>query len=63
MTPTFVFGRSLTFLILSIILKNKKNLYVGSFNYFSYTIQRGSNRYVDTGVRDLEVACFKADST
>ena len=36
---------------------------MGSFNYFSYTIQRGSNWYVDTGVRDLEVACFKADST
>ena len=51
------------FLILSIILKNQKNLYVGSFNYFSYTIQIGSNWYMDTGVRDLEVACFKANST
>ena len=40
--PHFFFGRSLPFLILSIILKNKKNLYVGSFNYFSYTIQIGS---------------------
>ena len=50
--PThFFFGRSLPFLILSIILKNKKNLYVGSFNYFSYTIQIGSNWYMDTGVR------------
>ena len=49
MTPT---------LILSIILKNKKNLYVGSFNYFSYTIQKGSNWYLDRGVRDLEVAFF-----
>ena len=47
----------------SIILKDKKNLYVGSFNYFSYTIQTGSNWYMDTGVRDLEVACFKANST
>ena len=27
-----------------------------SFNYFSYTIQIGSNWYMDTGVRDLEVA-------
>ena len=35
-TPTF-FGRSLPFLTLSIILKNKKNLCVGSFNYFSYS--------------------------
>ena len=31
--------------------------------YFSYTIQIGSNWYMDTGVRDLEVACFKANST
>ena len=50
-------------MILSIILKNKKNLYVGSLNYFSYTIQIGSNWYMDTGVRDLEVTCFKANST
>ena len=63
MTPTFFFGRSLPFLILSIILKNNKNLCVGSFNYFSYTIPIGSNWYIDTGVRDLEVACFKANST
>ena len=62
-TPTFFFGRSLPFLILSIILKNNKNLCVGSFNYFSYTIPIGSNWYIDTGVRDLEVACFKANST
>ena len=61
--PHFFFGRSLPFLILSIILKNKENLYVGSFNYFSYTIQIGSTWYMDTGVRDLQVACFKANST
>ena len=36
---------------------------MGSFNYFSYTIQIGSNWYMDKGVRDLEVACFKANST
>ena len=42
--------------------KQKKNLYVGSY-YFSYTIQIGSNWYMDTGVRDLEVAFFKANST
>ena len=41
------FGRSLPFLILSIILKNKKKLYVGSFNYFSYTFQIGSNWYME----------------
>ena len=62
-TPIFFSGRSLPFLILSIILENKKNLYVGSFNFFSYTIQIGSNWYMDTGVRDLEVAFFKANST
>ena len=56
--PHFLFRRSLSFVILSIILKNKKNLCVGSFNYFLYTIQIGSNWYMDTGVRDLEVACF-----
>ena len=37
----------------------EKNLYVGSFKFFSYTIQIGSNWYMDTGVRDLEVAFFK----
>ena len=36
---------------------------MGSFNYFSYTIQIGSNLYMDTGVRDLEDACLKANST
>ena len=56
--PHFFFGRSLSFLILSIILKNEKNLGLGSFNYFLYTIQIGSNWYMDTDVRDLEVACF-----
>ena len=61
--PHFFFGRSLSFLILSIILKKEKNLCVGSFDYFSYTFQIGSNWYMDTGVRDLEVACFKANYT
>ena len=59
----FFFGRSLPFLILSIVLKNKKKSVRGKFNYFSYTIQTGSNWYMDTDVRDLEVACFKANST
>ena len=44
-------------------LKTKKKSVRGKFNYFSYTIQTGSNWYMDTGVRDLEVACFKANST
>ena len=56
--PHFFSGRSLPFLTLSIILKNKKNLYVGSCNYFSYTIKKGSNWYMDTGLRDLEVVFF-----
>ena len=43
--------------------EKQKNLYAVSFNYFSYTIQIGSNWYMDTGVRNLEVACFKANST
>ena len=33
---------------------------MGSFNYFSYTIQKGSNWYMDRGLRDFEVAFFKA---
>ena len=36
---------------------------MGSFNYFSYTIHLESNWYLDTGVRDLEVAFFKANFT
>ena len=60
--PNFFFSRSLPFPTLYIILKNKKNLCVGSFNYFSYTIKKGSNWYMDTGVRDLEVVFFKANS-
>ena len=55
MTPTFFpqitsFSDSFHYTI------KQKNLYVGSFNYFSYTIQIGSNWYMDTGVRDLQVA-------
>ena len=57
-TPLFL-GRSLPFLIFSVILKNKKNLDMGSFNYFSYTIQIVSNWCMDTAVHDLEVAFFR----
>ena len=42
-----------------IILKNKTNLYVGSFNYFSFTIHIGWNWYMNTAVRDLEVAFLR----
>ena len=43
--------------------KKQTNLYMGNFNYFSFTIPIGSNRYIDTGVRDLEVAFVKANSS
>ena len=33
-------------------------MYVGSFNYFSFTIHIASNWYMDTGVSDFEVAFF-----
>ena len=39
--------------------KKQKNMYVGSFNYFSYTIQIVSNWCMDTAVHDLEVAFFR----
>ena len=35
---------------------------MGSFNYFSHTIKR-VEWYMDTGVRDLEVVFFKANSS
>ena len=57
MTPTFVFGRSLPFLILSIL--TKKNYVRVKFNYFAFTIHMGANCYINTGVRDF----FKANST
>ena len=43
--------------------KKQKNLYVGSCNYFAYSIQVGSNWYRGTGVRDLEVAFSKANQS
>ena len=63
-TPYFFFFFFFPFLILSVILKNKKNLYVGSFLIIcQYTLQIRSNWYMDTGVHDLELAAFKANST
>ena len=57
-TPTF-FREITSFSDSFHYTKSKKNLYVGSFNYFSYTIQIG---YMDTSVRNLEVVFFKANS-
>ena len=59
----FFFGRSLPFLILCITLKNKKKICTWEVIISHITIQIGSNWYMDTGVRDLEVAFFKANST
>ena len=63
--PHFFFGRSLPFLNLSIITKNtnKKIMYVGSFNYFAFTIHTGPNCYINTGVRYLQIASFMDNST
>ena len=55
MTPTF-FRHITSFSNCFRYTKKQKNLCVGSFNYFLYTIQIGSNWYMDTSVRDLEVA-------
>ena len=35
--PHFSFGRSLAFLIFSILTKNRKNLYVRSYKYFAFS--------------------------
>ena len=61
--PHFFLGRSLSFSDSFHHTKKQKNLCVGSFNYFSYTIKKGSNWYMDTGVRDLEVVFFKGNSS
>ena len=36
---------------------------MGSCNYLSYTIKKGLNWYMETGVRDLEYVFFKANSS
>ena len=61
MTPTFFW--QITSFSVSFHYTKKQKKSVGSFNYFLYTIQIGSNWYMDTGVRDLEVFFFKANST
>ena len=61
--PHFFFGRSLPFSDSFHYTKKQKKSVRGKFNYSSYTIQKGSNWYLDRGVHDLEVAFFKANST
>ena len=53
--PHFFFGRSLPFLILSVILKNKKISTWEVLIISHYTIHITSNLYLDTGVRDLKL--------
>ena len=59
--PHLFFGRSLPFLILSIITKNKKILCVGSCNYFAFTIQMGSNCYINTDFVDKVVVIHRGE--
>ena len=56
-TPTFF--RQITSFCDSFHYTKKR----GKFNHFSYTIHIGWNWYMNTAVRDLEVAFFKANST
>ena len=57
-TPTF-FGRSLPFLTLFIVLKNKK-ICVWEVLIISHIIlKKESNWYMDTGVRDLKVVFLR----
>ena len=57
--PHFFFRQITSFSDSFHYTKKQKNLYVGSFNYFSYTLQIRPNWYLDTGVRDLEVAFLR----
>ena len=56
-TPTF-FRQITSFSDSFHYTKKQKNLCVGSFNYFSNTVQTGSNWYKDTGVRDFRSCGF-----
>ena len=51
--PHFFFGRSLPFLTLFIILKNKKICEWEVLIISHILLKKGSNWYMDTGVRDL----------
>ena len=57
MTPTFF--RQINSFSGSFHYTKTQKLYVRSFNYLSYTIHIGSNWFIDTGVRDLEVAFLR----
>ena len=57
--PHFFFSRSLPFLILSIILKNKKICTWEVLIISHILLKKGSNWYMDRGVRDLEVAFLR----
>ena len=57
MTPTQISSFSDSFHY----TKKQKILYVGSFIFFSNTVQIGSNQYMDTSVQDLEFVVFKAN--
>ena len=60
--PHFFFGRSLPFLALFIILKNKKMCVWEVLIISHILLKKGSNWYMDTGARDLKVVFFKANS-
>ena len=62
-TPTFFSVDHFLLRFFTLKQKTKKILCVGSFNYFAFTIHMGSHCYINRGVRDLEVALFKANST
>ena len=53
--PHFFFGRSLPFLTLFIILKTKKICVWEVLIISHILLKKGSNWYMDTGVRDLKV--------
>ena len=61
--PHIFFGISLPFLILSVILKNKKICTWEVLIISHYTVHKRSNLYMDTGVRDLGAAIFEVNST
>ena len=61
--PHFFFGRSLPFLTLFIILKTKKICVWEVLVISHILLKKGSNWYMDTGVRDLKVVFFKANSS
>ena len=58
----FFFGSPLPFLTLYIILKNKKICVCEVLIISHILLKKGSNWYMDTEVRDLEVVFFKANS-